>query len=347
MRDNKNMSIKMNLIRQILTYEKEKQTSRFSRSKKLNNIYEILSITDTSRTALASLARFALRNFKTDEILICNTPCLSFNLRNSSKYFSNTKPQKDILILYIHGGGFCSGFAEQGTYLIKVLTKYFGCNCIAPRYPLSPEHIYPTALEKLEKIYNKLSKQYKHIIFLGESAGANLALSLMLRLKKKKKTLPACAILLSGFFDLSREIFTSTKNNSTDVSLSDKQLKYMGIAYTHGENIEKENINNELLKQPFVSPVNANLTGLPPIFFSVCKDEILYDDTIKMIENCKRDKVHYVLHENTKCFHAYAIMGDFLSESSKVSHEIVKFLTNYTNFKMSYSKPATVKKKVK
>ena len=337
------MSMKMNLIRQILSYEKEKKKLTNKKKQNTKDIYKSLSINDSARKAPQSIAKFVMRDIETSPIIIENTPCLHFRMKKNRKYFAKTTPQKDTTVFYIHGGGFCSGFAEQGIYLIKVLMKNFGCDCIAAKYSLSPEYIFPKALDELEKIYYKIKKQYKNIIILGESAGSNLAIALMKRLKSKRKTLPSCAILPSGFYDLSRECFCHKENEKSDVSLSNNQLKYMGLLYAFGENIGPD-MDYEILQNPLISPVYAKLTGFPPLFFSVCKDEILYDDTIEMVKNCQRDNVKYVLHESKKCFHAFGILGDFFPESSKVTKEVIKFIVNNTDLKISYSNYSIKKK---
>lgn len=337
------MSMKMNLIRQILSYEKEKKRLTNKKKQRIEDIYKSLSINDTARNAPQNIAKFVMRDLENNEITIENTSCLHLKIRENRKYFANTALQKDIAIFYIHGGGFCSGFAQQGIYLIKVLMKFFGCECIAPKYPLSPENVFPKALDTLENVYLKIKKQYKHIILLGESAGSNLAVSLMSILKSKRKPLPTCAILPSGFYDLTRRCFCHKENEKTDVSLSNKQLKYMGLMYAFGENITPD-IDYGILQNPLISPVYASMKGFPPLFFSVCRDEILYDDTLQIVKNCKKDNIQYVLLESEKCFHAYGIMGDFFPESSKVTKEILKFIINYTELKISYFKCGTKKK---
>ena len=326
----------MNLIRQILYRNKDISRKRLEKHVKLNNLNEALSINEVTRSAPASIVKFALRGVDKEYIDICDTKCTKLTVNTNKKYFANTKRQKDVVVFYIHGGGFCTGFPEQASYLLKALMRYFGCDCIAPKYPLSPENIYPTAIDTLYNIYTQIQNTYKNIILIGESAGANLAVALMLKLRDNSKKQPACAILPSGFYDLTREGFATKENEKLDPSLSNIVLKYMGIAYTHGKNIS--DINKELLQNPYVSTIYACLKDLPPMFFSVCKDEILYDDTLKMVENCQRDNVSYQLHETKNCFHAYAIMGEFFTESKKSTISIVKFIKEKTPIKPTFSK---------
>ena len=332
----------MNLVRKILSFEKEKAKAMLDNSKNPSNIYEVLTINDLYRTPPQKLSRFVMRDMISKDIAIGKLRYLHLKANYERKYYSNTTPQ-NICIFYIHGGGFCTGFAEQGVYLLKSLMKHFGCDCVCPRYPLSPEKTYPKALDMIEKIYDCSLSQYKRIVIVGESAGANLVISLMLKLRAKRKKLPDCALLLSGFFDLTRTLFIHKNNEISDVSLHDSQLKYMAYSYLFGENISP-NKNSERLKIPTVSPVFARLNNFPPLFFSACKDEILYDDTLKMIENCKRDNITHQLYSAKECFHAYAILGDFLPESSRATKKMIKFITDHTKIQSTYSKPNQRKK---
>lgn len=335
------MSFKMNLVRKVLCFEKEKLINNLKNAKS-NNIYELLSITDQYRTPPQKLKRFVMRDIFSEDIKTKDYTFLKLTPNFNKKYYKNTIPQDNLCVFYIHGGGFCTGFPEQGIYLLKRLIKEFGCDCICARYPLSPENIYPSAINTIEKIYNKISLNYNKIIIVGESAGANLSVSLMLKLREKRKNFPVCLILLSGFFDLTRKIYIHKSNENKDPSLFDQQLKYMAQAYLHGDKIpQRTNISR--LKSPAVSPVFARLNNFPPCFFSVCKDEILYDDTIKMVENCKRDKVVFQLHQAKECFHAYAILGDFFPESSRTTKKIIKFILDNTTIKSSLINVKTAK----
>ncbi len=327
----------MNLTREVLIAEKQKYLTKMLNTSKINSIFDVITINKSTRSAPSNVVKIALHDVICNDTTICDTPCKVLEIDTTKKYFKFTKPNSDNLVVYIHGGGFVNGFALQGTFIMKAMMKYFGTKCIAIDYPLSPENIYPTALEKLYDIYIELLKTYnaKNIILIGESAGSNLVISLMLRLKQNKIHLPACAVLPSGFYDLTCSNKSYDYNSYTDPSLTKLELEHMAIAYVNGDNL---NVDKNKYKDPQVSPVFANLEGLPPLFFSVCKDELLYGDTITMVEKCKAQNVTYFLHESEKCFHAYMVLGEFFPESKRSTLKAVDFIASHTNIKLAYDK---------
>ncbi len=329
------MSIKMNLTRQVLMADKQKYLLKMANIKNIQSIHDVLSINKSTRSAPSNAIKLALIDVKCTDITICDTPCKLLEIDKTKRYFKYTTPLNDVVVLYIHGGGFVNGFALQGTFIMKAMMKYFGAKCIAVEYPLSPENIYPTALDKLCDIYTNLLKTYnsKKIIIVGESAGSNLAVSMMLRLRDNKICLPSCAILPSGFFDLTCQNKSYDYNSYADPSLSKIELKHMAIAYINGDNV---NVDESKFKDPFISPVFADIHGLPPMFFSVCKDELLYDDTRLMVEKCKTHNISYYVYEAKKCFHAHMVLGEFFPESKTATRKAVDFICDHTDLKLSY-----------
>lgn len=327
----------MNLTREVLMAEKQKYLTKMSNTSKINSIFDVITINKNTRSAPSNVVKIALHDVICIDEDINGTPVKILDIDTTKKYFKYTKPNNDAIVVYIHGGGFVNGFALQGTFIMKAMMKYFGTKCIAIDYPLSPENIYPTALEKLYGVYIELLKKYdaKNIILIGESAGSNLVISLMLKLKQNKINLPACAVLPSGFYDLTCTNKSYEYNAYTDPSLTKIELQHMAIAYVNGDNLDAD---KNMYKDPQISPVFANIEGLPPLFFSVCKDELLYDDTITMVEKCKAQNVTYFLHETKQCFHAYMVLGEFFPESKRATLKAIDFIASHTNIKLAYNK---------
>jgi len=115
----------------------------------------------------------------------------------------------DQRLLYLHGGGFVLGdldMTEPFTALIATIT---GCSALAIDYHLAPEHPFPHALNDAVTAFKWLINNGPHgpglakkTIIAGDSAGANLALSTLLKLRDNNDTLPDCAITFSAFTDL-------------------------------------------------------------------------------------------------------------------------------------------------
>ena len=319
------MSLKMDVTRRLLRAKKEINKKRLTKTDHFSSIYDVLEISNNSRNAPNIVKRIALANLKTTAINLAGVNCIKFEPKKT-KYFSNVTFRDDFCFLYIHGGGFVNGLALQGAYFIKTFMRETGIKAISVDYSLSPEVVFPTAINQIYDVYLELLKTYKHnkIIVGGESAGGNLALALMLKLKENNIKQPKMAILASGYFDLTNTGESYTLNENTDPLLTKTQTSYMSTAYLIGNQVKL--LPPKALSNPLISPIYADLTGLPPMYISVCEDELLYSDSLKVYNNCLRDNVKAKFHTNKNCFHAYLILGDFFLESKKATIDCCNYV---------------------
>ncbi len=326
----------MKLTRKLLVARKESIEKKKTKLQP-TSIYDILDINNMARDTLQVLKTIAAKELVVTNKTIANVPCIQFQPNWDLKYFSNTPKHPEILMIYIHGGGFVGGFVEQGTYFIKAIERRIGCNTIAIDYSLSPEVLFPYAINQIVNVYSEIVKQHKpnKIILAGESAGGNLCLALLLKIKELGLPMPKMGVVASGFLDLTNQTESFVQNEKTDVSLSGNQLTLMAKVYVNGEDHKSPN-TTEKFKNPFVSPVYGNYKGFPPLFFSVCTDELLYSDTLKAVELCKQYKVKHKLIETKECFHAHLIMGDFFQESKLITNELAEYIQNIFKLKDIY-----------
>ena len=114
------------------------------------------------------------------------------------EWVSCEKGSNDILMLYIHGGGFVGGSAEANRVFTGYCAKEWGWKALAVNYRLAPEHPFPAGLEDCLAVYRELLKNYdaERIVFCGGSAGGNLVLAL--ELMARDQGLPAPAAILSA-----------------------------------------------------------------------------------------------------------------------------------------------------
>ncbi len=325
------MSVKMNLLRQLLKI-KQNSDKKKNNKKEVVSTYDILKLTFDSRDINDTIKNIALKEMVVNQTTIANVPCLDVKPNFKLKYFVETPKNPNLLFFYVHGGGFVGGFKEQGAYQLKAMARRVGCNCISVGYSLSPEALFPTALNQIIEVYKEVTKTYspENIILGGESAGANLCLALMLKLKELNLPQPKVAVLSAGFFDLTNLGDSRIKNQKTDYTLTPEQLQHMARLYVVGEN-EFTTETANLLNQPLVSPVFGNFEGLPPMFFSVCTDELLYSDTVLAHNKCLECGIETHLHLAEKCFHAHLNMGDFFAESRIACNQMAKFVAKVLN----------------
>lgn len=188
-----------------------------------------------------------------------------------------TKPDnpKESIIYYIHGGGFVGACTKERMPFVSTLARAFGCNVFSIDYRLAPEYMYPCALYDCLDGYRWLLERYapENILLIGESAGGNLVLALSLLLRDKGLPLP------KGVYSNSPVTQVVEYLESYDrFSLKEDFIVVKGIL----ENTEGIYFNRTDEKDPYISPLYADLEGLPPIFLTASECECLLDDARMM-----------------------------------------------------------------
>lgn len=220
------------------------------------------------------------------------------------------------VILYLHGGGYTFGDLDYARGFGSTLAVECGVRVFCPAYRLAPENPYPAALDDALTAYEYLlSKGYapEHITLCGESAGAGLCYALCLKLQERNMAQPASVIAISPWVDLTASGESYETNRDADVSLNAKLLDAFAKNYTDDRT------------NPFVSPLLADLTGLPPSLIFVGGDEILLSDAEQMHKNllCAGCKSHLVV--TPERWHGYLLYG--LEEDRKDFATVNRFLS--------------------
>ncbi len=220
------------------------------------------------------------------------------------------------VILYLHGGGFTCGGLEYATGFGSTLATEAGCRVFCPAYRLAPETPYPGALEDVLESYRYLlSKGYTDIALCGESAGGGLCYSLCLKLKELQLPMPSAIIAISPWVDLTLAGESHSANRETDVTLCEKQLRFFVESYT------------DTPEDPLVSPLYADLSGMPPSLIFVAKEEILLSDAQMMKEALLQHGCKCELSLASNRWHAYPLYG--LKEDRKDFASMNVFLDKY------------------
>ena len=226
---------------------------------------------------------------------------------------------EDRILLYFHGGGQVLGSAKVHRLFTIELAEVTSMSVLSVNYRLAPEHPFPTGLEDGLYSYKWLLKegyQPKNIIIGGDSSGANITLALLLKLRDKGIPLPTGAFALSPPIDYTQESKTKYTNKETDF-LSDVGVFWWDLTYLAG----KDPYN------PYISPVHADLKGLPPILLQVSTAEMLYDHSTRFFKRAEAAGVDITLQEWDGMMHVWQVYGLFeLPESEEAIKKIGQFV---------------------
>lgn len=186
--------------------------------------------------------------------------------------YVNRAHMKKYIILYCHGGGYSTGSCVYARTLTTKLATTTSMDVLSFDYRLAPEHPYPAATEDAMQVWNYLmllGYGARDIILAGDSAGGNLVLSLMLRLKQENRLLPRGAVLMSPWTDLTSSGKSHVAKESIDPVLNAGYLQEMITNYAPGRD----------LTNPLISPLFGDFEGFPPVYIQVGSNEILLDDS--------------------------------------------------------------------
>ncbi len=184
---------------------------------------------------------------------------------------------RDRVILYLHGGGFYGGLSNLDRVLAVQLSLMSGMAVLLPDYRLMPEHPFPAALDDCVAAYRWLLRQGLapgRCAIAGDSAGANLTLATALVLRHQGEPLPAALVAQSPPTDLALTGASYRTKANVDLFISRAFVQAIAAAYTAN--------GATSVRDPLVSPLYANLRGLPPTLIQVGTLEVLLDDATRL-----------------------------------------------------------------
>jgi acetyl esterase/lipase len=220
----------------------------------------------------------------------------------------------NVTMLYLHGGGYA--FYPKGFYnnLTATITMSAECRMFALDYRLAPEHKFPAQLEDAANAYQwLLSKGVspKQLVIGGDSAGGNLALALLLFLRDSKLPLPALAVCLSPATDFAGSSAGVPVNSELDWINQQMALKWTSWF-----------CSSEQRSNPMVSPVNADLRNLPPIYIQAGGAEILLPSIQAFVEKARQQGANVSLETWPGMNHDFQGFGYDVPQSAEAIQRI-------------------------
>jgi len=182
--------------------------------------------------------------------------------------------------LHVHGGGWVLGSERGGDPTLRRIASEAGVVVVSVGYRLAPEYPYPAGLNDCIAAASWLEDHLQDfgiaddaaIAIGGESAGANLAAAVMLRRRDECATPFRAAVLTFGVFTAKLDLPSMKEMWDRDLVLSGPIMQYFVNAYATGQDLE----------HPYISPLFADLKGMPPALFMVVTLDHLYSDTVHM-----------------------------------------------------------------
>lgn len=181
----------------------------------------------------------------------------------------------DTVILYLHGGGYCSGSVDTHRGIGGNVALAAGATVVALDYRLAPEDPFPAALNDALLAFDQLAP--RAIAIVGDSAGGGLAVATALALRDRGGAQPVALALFSPWTDLTQSSPSMTSRADQDPMISPAVLSMMADAYLAGTDP----------RTTLASPLFADLGGLPPTRIDVGDREILLDDSTALAEGIR------------------------------------------------------------
>jgi epsilon-lactone hydrolase len=179
------------------------------------------------------------------------------------------------VILYLHGGAYAIGSAAASVGLGSDLSRRVGVRLVSVDYRRAPEYPHPAAINDAVAAYRGLldgGLPPSAIAIAGESAGAGLVAATLVTLKTEALPQPSSAVLMSPWVDLTLSGASITDKAALDPVLTPDGLKLRATDYAAASD----------LADGLISPLFADLTGLPPLLVQAGSHEILLDDATRL-----------------------------------------------------------------
>lgn len=246
--------------------------------------------------------------------------CESVDARGvRSEWVRAPESRSDRALIHLHGGGYAMGSLETHRGLAAHLSRATGVPVLLPDYRLAPEHPHPAAVEDAVAAYRHVvasGMAPSQVAISGDSAGGGLVAATLVALRDDGEALPAAGVCISPWFDLTQSGESHRTRVDEDVMVTPDLLEKASAAYAKGTDP----------RAPTVSPLFADLTGLPPLLLQVGTAEVLLDDSRRFAECAEKAGVDVTLEVAEEMIHVWHTFADFVPEAKEAIVRIADFL---------------------
>jgi acetyl esterase len=235
-------------------------------------------------------------------------------------YSPQKMPSKCSVLLYMHGGGFVVGCSEDTDYVTRKLCHSNQMFVVSVNYSLSPECVFPQALNDCERVLNYLLTQvgteFSSVYLAGDSAGANLAMGLTQRLQDKYSKIKGL-ILLAPWLDMEVEKYDAYNRLAPTGVVFDAAF----IGYARGAYVGFEEWKN-----PQVSPIHSSLHQIPPSLVIVGTEDPFLDQVLELQRKADSQGCHHIRFEVFSGMpHGFYLFPNLLAEEEECFDRIREF----------------------
>jgi acetyl esterase/lipase len=233
----------------------------------------------------------------------------------------------DRRILYVHGGSWISGTLAGYRAFLSRVSQATGAVVLSVDYRLAPEHQFPAGLEDCMQAYHWMRENgpagkgpVLAAYLMGDSAGGNLALATLLKVRDSMRPLPAAVIALSPATDFTAGSPSLLSRASVDPIINPEILPALIPVYL-GKHTE--------LTDPYASPLFGDYSGMPPLLLQVGDAEVLLDDSTRLTKRAAEQGCDVTLEIWDGMPHVFQGFAPFLPDASEAIANIGNFIRRH------------------
>ena len=225
-------------------------------------------------------------------------------------------------ILLLHGGGYRAGSLVTHRVFAERLSRLTGLRVLVIDYRLAPENPYPAAIEDAQAAFAGLCAtgvDAADVVLVGDSAGGGLAIALMLALRDANEKLPGGAVLMSPWTDLQCAGQSYQANSANDPNMDRDDL--LSAADDYRGNLPGDD--------PMLSPIHAELSGLPKMLVQVGGSEIMLDDSVIFAARARAAGSEATLDVTEGCWHVFQNAPEDIPEVKEALDRVAAFVLSF------------------
>ncbi|MGB0955366.1 MAG: alpha/beta hydrolase [Panacagrimonas sp.] len=231
------------------------------------------------------------------------------------------------LIVWLHGGAFVLPAAPNAHLeMVCELASELGAVAFVPDYRLAPHHRFPAGLDDCERAYGlmlDLGFDPGRIVIGGDSAGGNLTLGVLQRIRKNGWPMPSCALPVSPATEMGRMHGPPSRSG---LSRQDPILPMAAL-----QRVLEMYCGDWDASDPELSPLHADCDGFPPMYLLATNNEVLMDDSVLFARRAHAAGVDVRCEVWPTLPHAFPLFGLFYAEARVARQEMLRFMRQQLN----------------